>query len=182
MHATHRIVTLIVLAAALMTGCDEEENARVAKVAMEATKQQADQNKEMAKVNQTVAEARKDLVKLNQEIQSERTGLNTQRDKLEAERKVIAQQRRTESWVGPVIHSSGIVVVAGLAIGLCLLLIFGLRKSDTADTELNELLICELASEEPGILPQPKRLPALPASENDHSDELPATALPSRDE
>ena len=185
MQATHRIftiLTLVVLVAALTTGCDEDQNARVAKVALEATRQQADQNREMARVNQTVAEARQELVKLNHVVQSERGGLNAQRDQLEAERKAIARQRRTESWVGPLLRSSGMLLVAGLAIGFCWSLIFGLRKSDAADAELNELLICELASERPSILPQPKRLSAPPIIEDGQADELPTTALPVADE
>lgn len=175
-----------------MTGCNDDENARVANVAMEAARQQADQNKEMAKVNQTVAtaterlvaadaEARKEIVTVHRDIQAERQGFNAQRDQLEAERKSIARQRHTESWVGPVILSSGTIVVAALAIGFCLLLVFGLRNSDAADTELNELLVRELASEGSGILPQLTRLSELPAIENSQADESPAAALPSPD-
>ena len=119
---------------------------------------------------------------MHHEIQSERAGLNAQRDQLEGERKDIARQRLTESWIGPAIHAGGVLVVAGLAIGFCLLLVFGLHKSDAADAELNELLVCELASEGPGILPRPRLLSEPPAIENDTNDEAPTTALPSPDE
>ena len=180
---------LVVMAAALTTGCDEDENGRVAELAREAAQRQAEQNKEMAKVNQTVAEAterlvaadaeaRKEIVIVHREIQSERSGLNAQHDRLEEERKDIAQQRLTESWIGPVIQSSGILVVAGLAICFCILLILGLRKSNAADAELNELLVQELVSEHPVILPLS---PARPAIDNKHKDESTASALPSPD-
>jgi hypothetical protein len=178
---------LLVLATTILaTGCDEDENGRVVAVAREAADRQAEQNKEMAKVNHSVAqaterlvaadaEARKEIVKVHQQLQSEREVLNKQRDNLEVERQGIARQRLTESWIGPVIENSGILVVAVLAIGLCLLLLFGLRRSAGAEAELNELLVHELSSERPTLLPH---WPAPGAIEDDKDQSASSLPLP----
>jgi len=163
MHETvsRRIPILLAIATIPVSGCSDSD--RVAKVATEAADRQAQQNTEMAKLNREVAEgtrrmveadaeARKDLTEMQHDVQTERTKVSEQRDRLETERQVIAGQRRTESMLGPIIKTCSIAAMCVVTIGFCWYLLFGLRH-DNADETLGELLVEELVSDSPTILP-----------------------------
>ena len=68
---TPGFVPLILLAVLATIGCEEDENARVAKVAIEAAKQQAELNQEMSRLNREVASGTKRLVEANAESQEQ---------------------------------------------------------------------------------------------------------------
>ena len=157
-------VLLALLGLSLLIGCDEKDRHKeVAKVATQAAERQAQQNTEMARLNREVAEgtrrmveadaeARKEIVVVHQEIQAERATLNDGFEKLEVERKEIAQQRRTESALVPATKAIGGAVLAIAVVVFCLLLLFGLRRADASEAELNELLIHDLVREQPQLL------------------------------
>lgn len=160
----------VVALAVAIGGCDSDE--RVAQVATQAADRQAQQNTQMARVTHQTAEgarklveadaaARKEMVQVHRDLQTERATLGGEWNKLEAERQEIAQDRRTESMLVPAIQTVGAIVVAVLAIGFCLVLLFGLRKSDDADAQLGELLIHEMVAEQPRLFP-PRDVPELP--------------------
>ena len=170
MHETmiRRIPILLVVATILATGCDEDgnENRRVAKVATEAAERQAKQNEEMARLNREVAEgtrrmveadaeARKEITAMQHDLQSRQAEVGEQRDQLESERKEIAGQRRTESMLGPMLKGCAAAAVIAVTIGYCWSLLFGLKRHDDADQVLGELLVDELLSEKPVLLPPP---------------------------
>ena len=159
----HLAVTMI-----LVTGCEENgnENSRVAKVAVEAAERQAEQNREMARVNRETAEgakrlveadaeARRELTEMQHDLQAEQAEVGEQRDQLEAERKEIAGQRRTESMLGPILKGCAAAAVIAVTIGYCWSLLFSLRRQDDADQILGELLVDELLSDKPALLPPP---------------------------
>ena len=170
MHETmiRRIPMLLAVAAILVTGCNEDgnENSRVAKVAVEAAERQAEQNREMSRVNRETAEgakrlveadaqARKELTEMQHDLQAEQAEVGEQRDQLETERKEIAGQRRTESMLGPILKGCAAAAVIAVTIGYCWSLLFSLRRHDDADQILGELLVDELLSEKPVLLPPP---------------------------
>ena len=170
MHETmiRRIPMLLAMAAILVTGCEENgnENSRVAKVAVEAAERQAKQNEEMARLNRETAEgakrlveadaqARKELTTMQHDLQSQQAEVGEQRDQLEAERKEIAGQRRTESMLGPILKGCAAAAVCVVTIGYCWSLLFSLKRHDDADQVLGELLVDELLSEKPVLLPPP---------------------------
>jgi hypothetical protein len=168
--STNRIAATMMMLTAVMTGCTTDE--RVAHVAIEAADRQAQQNAEMARVTSQAsegnsklieadAEARKEIVRVHRDLQAERTQLSEQWNQLENERQDIAGDRRTESLVVPAVKTLGAIAVAVLAIGFCLVLLFGLRKSDDTDAQLGELLIHEIVGDQPRLLP-PRDVPALP--------------------
>ncbi|MCH8047139.1 MAG: hypothetical protein IID44_25840 [Planctomycetes bacterium] len=161
-----RILMLLAVATILMTGCEENgnENSRVAKVAVEAAERQAKQNEEMARLNRETAEgakrlveadaqARKELTEMQHDLQAEQAEVGEQRDQLEAERKQIAGQRRTESMLGPILKGCAAAAVIAVTIGYCWSLLFSLRRQDDAGQVLSELLVDELLSEKPVLLP-----------------------------
>jgi hypothetical protein len=184
------LVIPIVLPALLGTslttsGCNE--NARVARVATEAAQRQAEQNQQMARVASQVtegakrlveadAQARKELVAAHRELQAERAEIGRHRDQLEAERRQIAHERRTQSMLVPVLRGCAVFAVCGLAVAFCLLLLLGLNRQDDSEDVLTDLLVEELTSEQPAILPiHSKRLSLEqePAESRPHDPLLP---------
>ena len=169
MHETRirQIPILLAATVILVTGCENSnENERVAKVATEAAERQARQNEEMARLNREVAEgtrrlveadaeARKELTTMQHDLQSQQAEVGEQRDQLETERKEIAGQRRTESMLGPILKGCAAAAVIAVTIGYCWSLLFSLRRYDDADQVLGELLVDELLSEKPVLLPPP---------------------------
>lgn len=166
-------VLLALCGLSLLVGCDEEDrHKQVAEVAIQAAERQAQQNTEMARLNREVAEgtrrmveadaeARKEIIAVHQEIQSERASLSDGFETLEAERKQMAQERRTESILVPAARTIGVALVAVVVVGFCVFVLFGLRRADASDAELNELLIHDLVSEHPRLLNGPGAGPAI---------------------
>ncbi len=167
----------LALGVCLMAGCDESDSQlhrRVAEVAQQGADRQAAQNAEMARLNREVAEgtrrmveadalARADHVAVHHEIQAERAVLHEGFDALEDERQQIAQQRRTESALGPALGLVSGTLVVSAVIGLCWLLLWQSHRSDPSDADVNAILIAELVSEHPRLLPGPSLPPALPS-------------------
>jgi len=147
----------------LLTGCTDNEE--VARVAMQAADRQAQQNSEMARLNREVAEgtrrlveadaeARKEVLAMQRDLQGQASEVGRQRDLLESERRGIAAQRLRESILGPIIANMSPLLVCALVLIFCGLLVYGLR-SDRGDDDsvVAEVLIEELASAEPKLLP-----------------------------
>ena len=137
-------VTFILLTCFTFLGCDENE--RVAQVAIEAAEQQAKQNERMAQNNRKVLDMQHDL-------QAEQAQVGNLRDELEDERRDIASQRLTESRLGPILKSCAAAALSIVTIGFCWYLLYGL-KSEDADQLLGELLIEDLMTEDPTLLPR----------------------------
>ena len=176
---SHRTLILLAIATILTIGCSDSD--RVAEIATEAARQQARQNEEMARLNREVAEgtrrlveadaeARSDLMKMQHEVLAERAKVSEQRDRLETERQAIARERLTKSKLGPILKSCSAAALCVVTIGFCWYLLFGLRHHDNSDQVLNELLVEDLVSESPMLLPLASssiERVALPADERD---------------
>jgi hypothetical protein len=163
---TPGFIPLILLVILATIGCEEDENAQVAKVAIEAAKQQAELNQEMSRLNREVASGTKRLVEANAEsqeklvvlqsdLQGEQAEVSRQRDNLEVERKDIAAQRIRESVLAPVVAWILPFAICGLALATCCFLLFGLRRATDDEAAISELLVEELTSERPTLLPGP---------------------------
>jgi hypothetical protein len=133
-------------------------------VAREAADRQAEQNRQIAHQNHQIAQTAKNLVEadgqsrtelvaLQRDLQVQQAEVARQRDALEAERRQQAEKRQTESMLAPVIESLGGVLVCALLIAFCCYLARGLRNESDANPELNELLVMDLVSEQPMLLP-----------------------------
>jgi hypothetical protein len=152
----------------MTAGC-EDPDTRLARMAEHAIEQQAAQNEELARLNREVAEgtrqlieadaaARQELLAAQQELQRQQSEVNAQRDALEAERRAWARQRRTESVLAPILTTLGTALLALLPLVLCWYLLHGLSR--TPEQQVAELLIEELAAEQPTLLPPPSVRPA----------------------
>ncbi len=151
----------LILLLALMIGCDD----RVIQVAREAADRQAQQNTTMAELHKEVAggtkrlveadsQSRTELLNLQRDLQAERGRLDTGWAQLEDDRRQIATGLRTESMLLMVakLVSSAFVVVSLL--GFCWYARVAIRQGDTAEADLNELLIRELVLDQPLLLPR----------------------------
>lgn len=148
----------------IATGCGStSDDAKIAALAIEAADRQADQNRQMAELQQHVAqgteelvtadaEARKELASLSLELQAERSEVGRQRDELESERKTIARQRHLDPLIAAAITHACWVIACLLPLIFCIYLIR--RPANSADDALvAEFLISDICSAEPLVLP-----------------------------
>ena len=161
----------ITLTLILLTGasCDSDENSRVADLATQQMERQADQNRRMSDLQQEVAsgsrelveadaKARQEMVTLQRQIQSERSEIGYQRDQLEAERRRIADSRNRDPIIAAAITKVAFVVISLLPLLICWLLLQ--QKVEPANkNEITELLLDDLVSAEPRLVPPAKSKP-----------------------
>ena len=163
---------LITLTLILLIGvsCSPDENSRVAELATQQLERQADQNRRMSELQQEVASgsrelveadanARQEMVTLQREMQTERNEIGHQRDQLEAERREIADRRNRDPIIAAAITRVAFVVVSLLPLLICWLLLQ--QKVEPADkNDITELLLDDLVSSEPRLMPPAKTDPA----------------------
>ena len=90
---------------------------------------------------------------MQENLQSQQAEVGRQRDQLESERRDIAGQRLRESILGPILANLGPLAVCGLALVFCSMLVYGLYRDKNGDEAVAEILIEELTSERPVLLP-----------------------------
>jgi len=169
---TRRILLgLPCLLALACAGCLSESE-RVAEVAQEAAREQAEQNQRMAQVQQEVAAAHKrlvesearargDMVALQRDLQRAQAEVGRQRDLLEAERREMAAQRGRDPMIASAIQCIGVMLACLLPLLLCIYVLRALRDGSDNDAAVTEILIQDLTSDEPTFLPPARPLPAL---------------------
>jgi len=162
---TTALQILIFLTLTAIVGCEPPApDDRLARMAEQSVEQQAQQNEEMARLNREVArgtnhlveadsQARQELLAAQRDLQRQQEQVGLQRDALETERKEWAVQRRTESVYAPIVSTLGMTVLALLPLALCWYLLHGLSRTD--EHQIGDLLITEIVSERPTLLPPP---------------------------
>lgn len=161
-------ITLILI---LLTGasCNSDENSRVADLATQQLERQADQNRRMSELQQEVssgsrelveadAKARQEMTALQREIQAGQNEIGFQRDQLEAERREIADSRNRDPIIAAAITKVAFVVVSLLPLLICWLLLQQ-KVEPTDKNEITELLLDDLVSAEPRLVPPAKSKP-----------------------
>jgi hypothetical protein len=181
---------LIVMAALFLTaGCSESRDERLVVMAQKNIAEQVRQNERMAAQSVQIAEASKRLVEadsqarqemlqaqaaLQDEIQGARNNVDRQRDLLESERREIADQRYRDPIVAESIGAVGITIACLLPLMLAGYVVHCLRHTVDGDEALSELLVMELAGEQPGVLTsslnQAARIEHRPLIESEQSD------------
>ena len=146
-----KIFILAIAPIALSAGCDQNA---------EMTQQLLEQSRQLTEYQ----------AELDQRIQSERHSLDQQRAELEAERRQIARQRHRDPLIAAGITQAALLIVASLPI-LLLILLLRAAASEPEDAVLSELLVQELASDAPTLLPAPVIPP--PALTSDPQSKLP---------
>ena len=167
-HTPRRLPVLRLLIPPLMllvTGCSDD-SARVAAVAHHALESQSKQNEELARLSGEVvassqqlveqdAQARTEILAAQQNLQTQHSDLSQQRDDLEHERRRIAAQRRSESLLAPILLTLGTLLLCLLPVGVAGYALYLSRCSVPEMADVGQILIEELVSESPRLLPPP---------------------------
>ena len=131
------LTSLTLITTLTVQGCDNRE----AEIAREAADRQADQNREMIRLNREVAagtsrlviedaKARQQALRVQSQLQSERAGLSEGWGQLEAERKQLADARRTDSALAALVSGGAATLSALVALSLAWI---ALHRGDPAD-------------------------------------------------
>ena len=155
-----------------MTGCGEAPDARVVQIAMESADRQAQQNQQMAELQQQVAagakqlvqadsQARQELAELQREFRSDQAEIGRQLDALNSERRQIAKDRYRDSIVGMSIYAGAGILACLLPLLLCGWLLHAARDKQGTDEAVAELLVEELTTDRPLLLPPRRPVPLL---------------------
>jgi hypothetical protein len=148
-----------------MSGCGDD-SARVAGVAHHALESQAKQNEELARLSGEVvessqqlvehdAQARTEILAAQQNLQAQHSDLSQQRDDLELQRQRIAAQRQTESLLAPILLTLGTAFLCLLPIGVAGYALYLSRSGVPEMADVGQILIEELVSDTPKLLPPP---------------------------
>jgi hypothetical protein len=176
-----RTLLIAALASLMITGCPENENERLLKMAERHMERQVDQNGQMAQLQQEVAQgarqlvesdsaARKELLALQRQVQTERAEIGQQRDLLEKDRRDWATQRHRDPVVAAAITHVALLIACLLPLVLCWYLLH--RPAEPTDDRLvAEVLLQDLLVEAPLLLPKPEGRPSITfrACEEAHS-------------
>lgn len=168
-----------------IAGCDEEE--KLVEMAEKHLASQAEQNRNVVELQREVAQgarelveadskSRQDIVTLHREVQEERAEFGKQRDALEEDRREIAQQRHWDSLTAAAITAGGFLICCALPLLLCFYLI---RKPDepVEDREVVDVLLYDLVSEKPLLLPRGEFSPAIDHHRAESHHMLPKESL-----
>jgi len=178
---TRLVPPALVLAATL--GCSADPDERLARFAEQSVATQKQQNEMLARQseavireNQRVTEAAKALVEqdatarqemvaaqrqLSEQFHAERSGIDRERTALEQERREIATQRQRDPVVAEALHVVGSLLLCLTPLALAGYALSRLDRGRGDGEELGELLVAELASDSPRLLPSPLLRPAV---------------------
>ncbi len=161
-------VTIALAALISVAGCNQQDRL-VRQMASEAMAEQGEQNRAMAALNRDVAvatrriaeeqaKARQSYVDAQEQLQKQRMELDHRLDGLDEERRQIARERHRDPIIAAAIFQLGLIAACLSPLVLCWALLNG-DRSDSSETELNELLVEDLVAEHPRLLPRPEKQP-----------------------
>jgi hypothetical protein len=101
------------------------------------------------------AEARTEILAAQRDLQAQQFEVGHQRDELEEQRQQIAAQRRTESLLAPIVLTLGTALLCLLPVGVAAYALYVSRSSVPEMADVGQILVEELVSESPKLLPPP---------------------------
>jgi hypothetical protein len=185
-HPTDRVIlTTALLTLATIIGCDQPDmrDQRLADFAERSMQEQSRQNEHIASQSKAVvqesqklaeaaqqliqsdAQARTEMIaaqeRLTSQLDQQRAKIDAGRDALEQERRQLAEQRHRDPVVAASIRTVGLIAAALLPLLVCVYILRQLGRSEPDDAAVAELLVHELVSDRPRLLPMPALRPAL---------------------
>lgn len=136
-------------------GCNEDERARVSR----SQAQVAEASRQLVEAD---AKARGEIIAMQKDLQQGQSELGRQRDQLENDRRQYADQRSRDPIVANTILDVGMIVACLLPLVLCIVLAISLRDISQTDADVADVLVQEIVSEEPLLLPQSHMSATLP--------------------
>ena len=128
----------------MMVGCPNESE-RLANMADQSVRMQAEQNVQ-------AANAHKEFAQLQRDLQTERNKLNQQLKTLEDDRRALHRERRSELAWAESFRFLAIVIAAITPLFLCAYLIWAATRQSSCHESVNELLIQEFVSPKPRFI------------------------------
>lgn len=140
------------------------------KALVETTREVTQQGRELAvaaeKLVEQDARARQDLIlahrEMRGELHAERVGVDQQRAELEGERRAIASQRVTEPIIAEAIQAAALWIAALLPVCLAGYVLYSTNRGSTDQAAVQELLVLDITSDQPKLLPGEPWRPMLP--------------------
>jgi hypothetical protein len=159
---------LIVTLLNTLSGCGVNESQSVREIATQAMHEQAEQNNRIADATRDLvssdARAREELIeshaRLQDQLQKERGSLDQQKKELNKMRETIELDRRRAPVIAEAIQLVGGILVCLVPLFLAGYVLYSVNRVSATDEEhlVNEILIGELTSESPRLLPPVSRL------------------------
>lgn len=146
MHRLFLFLLAVIFLLVAFTGCDDDERQKTSRAQAEV----AEASRQLVQAD---AKARGEIVALQRDLQQGQTELGRQRDQLESDRRQYADQRNRDPIVANVILDVGMILACLLPLILCIVLVLGLRDHTQTDSALTEILVEEIASDQPMLLP-----------------------------
>ena len=152
------LTSLIFLIVLMIAGCDSSDE-RLADYAQQTAVQQAQQNTATAEVAREAAESQRRVIetveKSRQDLIGVQKDLDLQRTTISLERRELSDERRRETLLAPVLTTIGVLLVTALPLVLCWYLLHTLTHTPVDETAVTQLLVQDLLSEQPILLPRP---------------------------
>ena len=149
-----------------IAGCESSDH-RLARMAEETTREQAQQNERLAEQHHEIAQASRQLIEagaesraefheLTQDLHAERSEVGRQRDRLEDERKQLATARQRDPLIASAVLQIGLGLLCLLPLLVCVYVLRAVTSGTTDDNPqaLAELLVLDITSEQPLLLPR----------------------------
>ncbi|MBM79031.1 MAG: hypothetical protein CMJ78_00360 [Planctomycetaceae bacterium] len=179
-----QIAIVPILLLLTVIGCSDTpdmRDQRLAEFAQQAVKEQARQNDRMADQSQAIveeshqlaqtakelvesdAEARRELIAAQQELTSQvndqQATVDAGREQLEQDRREIAEQRHRDPIVATAIQNIGLTLACLLPLIVAVYVIRQMQSQDPDHAAVAEMLVLEVTSDEPRLLPGPQLRP-----------------------
>jgi hypothetical protein len=176
-HFRRVAMCLALLMLGVVGGCGSSPDERLADFAEQTMTEQIKQNDRMADQSQAVveeshqlakaakalvehdAEARRELIAAQQELTSQlneqQSAIHTGHQQLEQDRREIAEQRHRDPIIAAVIQNIGLTLACLLPLVVAVFVIRQMQSQEPDHAAVAELLVLELTSEEPRLLPDP---------------------------
>lgn len=157
----HTVKTgLLILLLLTLVGCESSDQ-RLADYARQHVEQQAKQNITTSELARETSDNQRRMVesveKSRQDLVGLQKGLEQQRGQIAEERRELSERQHWESLLAPVLTSIGYLLITSLPLILCWYLLHTVRNSPADEAAVTQLLVQDLISETPVLLPAPSQ-------------------------
>ena len=159
---------IVIMMMLVIAGCESSDH-RLARMAEATTREQAQQNERLAEQHHEIAQASRQLIEadaqvraefheLTQDLNAERLEITRQRDRLEDERKQLAAARQRDPVIASAILQIGVGLLCLLPLLVCIYVLRAVTQGSGDENQhaLTELLVLDITSEQPLLLPRPE--------------------------
>jgi hypothetical protein len=111
---------------------------------------------------------------LTTQLNQQQVSIAAGRDQLEKDRRLIAQQRFRDPILAAAVQNVGLIIACTLPLIVCIFVIKRMSSREPDDAAVAELLVYELTSDRPRLLPGPSLRPPALEHRDERSDSSPS--------